>query len=175
MPISQIQSASLASGVPASSNMPTGSVLQVVQATTQTAVVVNTATWTDSNLSATITPKFASSKILVMFTQIIRGQNQTSGSYVAVGTQLLRNSTVIWYPISDASGPYNINFGSNTSNSPNARITLSQNYLDSPATTSAITYKTQGRRYDSTSFMTFNENDTVYNSMSVMILMEIAG
>jgi hypothetical protein len=152
-----------------------GSVLQVVQATTQTPVVVNTATWTDSTLSATITPKSASSKILVTFTQIFRIQNQNSGNYVAVGTQLLRNSTVIWYPVTDSTGPYNINLGSNTSNAPNARITLSQTYLDSPATTSAITYKTQGRRYDSTSFMTFQENDTVYNSMSVMILMEIAG
>ena len=49
-------------------SMPSGSVLQLIQGTYSTTTTLNTTTYTDSGLSATITPSSTSSKILVMWT-----------------------------------------------------------------------------------------------------------
>jgi hypothetical protein len=49
--------------------LPTGSVLQVVNATYATQVSNSTSTYADTGLTATITPKFATSKILVLVNQ----------------------------------------------------------------------------------------------------------
>jgi hypothetical protein len=43
-----------------------GGVIQVVQATTRTLVSNNTTTYADSGLTATITPKFSTSKVMVL-------------------------------------------------------------------------------------------------------------
>jgi len=53
----------------ASGALPIGSVLQVVNAITSTNVSNSTATMTDTGLTATITPKFSTSKILVLVSQ----------------------------------------------------------------------------------------------------------
>ena len=76
--------------------LPTGSVLQVVQATTSTNVSVTTGGYTDTTLSATITPTSSSSKILVLVNQqfVLSGG---SGSQYG-GVRLLRGSTIIFYP-----------------------------------------------------------------------------
>ena len=55
----------VAGGVPAWTTPAGGKVLQVVQATTSTETTVSTTSYTDTGLSATITPTSASSKILV--------------------------------------------------------------------------------------------------------------
>jgi len=119
-----------------------GKVLQVVQATTSSQVQVATTSYTDSGLSASITPSSSSSKILVMVTQgyqIIRGLRRFGAGY-----KILRGSTTIW----DASSS-NVSYdfleleGLNpTAMTKNTFVSL--HYLDSPATTSSVTYKTQG-------------------------------
>jgi hypothetical protein len=43
-------------------SLPAGSVLQVVQGSTTPRVQITTSTYTDSNLTASITPKFSTSK-----------------------------------------------------------------------------------------------------------------
>ena len=50
--------------------MPTGSVLQVVEANFQSVVTFTSASYADSGLSATITPKSSSSKIPVSYTHL---------------------------------------------------------------------------------------------------------
>ncbi len=65
----------------ASSQLPTGSVLQVVNATYGTLVTNNTSTYADTGLTATITPKFATSTILVLVSQQTKksASNATNG------------------------------------------------------------------------------------------------
>ncbi len=130
-------------GVP-SSAMPAGSVLQVLQAV-KTDVFSATATagsWIDiTGLSVSITTASASSKILV-FADVALG---TSGD--ATGQpflRLVRNSTAIY--IGDASG---IRVQAMSGNSVYGTGIIykhqKQNgvYLDSPASSSSITYKLQ--------------------------------
>lgn len=112
-----------------------GKVLQVVNASTSTMVEVISTTYTDSGLSATITPTSATSQILVIYNQSLftnRATIQTSGSI-----RLLRGSTVI----QTLGEIHAINVGGASSITMNSGS--GSTYLDSPATTSATTYKTQ--------------------------------
>jgi hypothetical protein len=117
-----------------------GKVLQVVQASTATAVGFSTTTYQDTGLSGTITPTSASSKILILCNQQVYILATSGGT--ATGTvKLLRGSTDIYEPQSNRQA-----FG--ISNAPAGRYDLQLmypiTYLDSPNTTSATTYKLQG-------------------------------
>jgi hypothetical protein len=110
-----------------------GKVLQVVNATYSVGTATASSTYTDTGLSATITPLFSNSKILILGT--INGVFKQVYN-VAASVQLLRGSTSICIP-ANGSAAYtnsttNIDIGS-----------VSCEYLDSPATTSATTYKFQ--------------------------------
>jgi hypothetical protein len=146
-------------------NMPTGSILQVVQANTSTAVTSTSLSYVDTNLSATITPKYTTSNILVLVNQQCYYSHSAANG---MGINLLRNSTVIHNPVSNSTGPFDI-YSSATNIYSRHTIT----YLDSPASTSALTYKTQMRPYDAGS-VTAQGSSTV-NGKSYIILMEIAG
>ena len=117
-----ITSGKLASGVG-------GKVLQVVS-TTKTDVFVTTSTsFTDvTGLSVSITPSSTSNKILVLSSIVWGHDAVNSGGYL----QLNRGSSAL--------STYDLNFsGSYTGN----RSMASFNYLDSPSSTSAQTYKIQ--------------------------------
>ena len=133
-----------------------GKVLQVVQGTTSTAVVNSTSTKVDTGLTATITPSATTSKILCMVTQTgCYKENSTS-----MDIQLQRNGTGI------------TDIGKNsfyTGSTLTFRDTISGNYLDSPALTSAIVYKTQ---FASTANISQTQVQ-VNSSASTIILMEI--
>jgi hypothetical protein len=108
-----------------------GKVLQVVQGTTSTAVTVTSTTYVDSGLTATITPSSATSKVLVLVTQLCSKSNDIEGLL-----RLVRGATTI------------LDIGSQvllyTASALQLRgVTVAANYLDSPNTTSATTYKTQ--------------------------------
>lgn len=135
MAISQIQSASLASGVPASSNMPVGSVLQVVNGFTSTGVTSTTTdVWVDTGITATITPKFATSKIMVI-ANICGIYKSDSSVWNRMGIQLLRGSTTLG--ITSLANMY-------TATTLGLRLPGAMySKLDSPATTSPTTYKVQ--------------------------------
>jgi hypothetical protein len=134
MAVSTIQNASLASGVPGYANLPAGSVLQVVNGITSTEVTTTSGSYSDTTLTATITPKFATSTILVLVTQTGIGKDAGNGGS-AVMLKLLRASTTLTTFASRAAYTAVSNIMYST--------TSSINYLDSPATTSATTYKTQ--------------------------------
>ena len=110
-----------------------GKVLQVVQGTTSTSAANSTTTMADTNLTVTITPSSASSKILVMTSQGLRKTEQNTGN--GVHTRLMRDSTSIF--LSKAL------FYTGTLLDNRALQTIIK--LDSPNTTSAVTYKTQFR------------------------------
>lgn len=126
-----------------------GKVLQVVQGTTTTATTVASTSFTDTSLSATITPAATNSKILVIFSQ----SSAWSRSEVAQGAslKLLRGATVV-YSQDGNGGGFNSDFMEiNTLSSPKGLsryFYANGTYLDSPSTTSATTYKTQGRCVD---------------------------
>jgi hypothetical protein len=112
-----------------------GKVLQVVFASTNTNVTVASTTPTDSGLTASITPSASTSKILVIYNQALFGERNTTA--VAGAIRLLRGATVIQdlgYPKSiNLAGVTNVGFAN----------MYGASYLDSPATTSSTTYKTQ--------------------------------
>ena len=140
-----------------------GKVLQVVQATTTTSTSVASTSFTDSGLSATITPTLATSKVLVLVNQ--RYRTDRSADAVNTAVQVLRGATVVYLQ----------DFAAQMYSAGETALALAgyhnANYLDSPATTSATTYKTQGR-VSSTSrggVVVFQEGTTI----SSIILMEI--
>ena len=135
-----------------------GKVLQVVQGSTTTETSTNTTTFVDTTLTATITPSSSTSKVLVFFSQ--NGAYKT-GTGNAIKIQVLRASTQISLQVGgDTVG--GITFP-----------TFSNMVLDSPATTSATTYKTQFANIDnSTSVIVQTVTGGVSNRSSI-ILMEI--
>ena len=114
--------------------MPAGSVLQVVQANTSTQVSSSSATFVDTGLTATITPTSATSKILVLVSQNGLKKSSTVSSN-CIDINLVRGATNLLSPAVGAI----LETSTTVDNSGAGSI----NYLDSPATTSATTYKTQ--------------------------------
>lgn len=118
-----------------------GKVLQVVSGTYATATTNTALALADSGLSLSITPTSATSKILVMITQPIstsRSSDQAGGGFA-----LLRGATNIFSMTGAGgyAGMYIRSIGGNTSMEYYGVVPFT--YLDSPATTSATTYKTQ--------------------------------
>jgi hypothetical protein len=118
-----------------------GKVLQVVNATYSTQATSTSTTWADTGLSATITPSSATSKILVLMTTPFYNQRDNVSNNA--GLRLLRGSTFIFGDNSASAPLYWAGNYDSTATSQNFRTTISFNYLDSPSTTSATTYKTQ--------------------------------
>lgn len=153
-----------------------GKVLQVVQATTTTSTTVTSTTFTDSGLSATITPSSSSSKILVLTAQPIMHYRffEKSGMQVRLmrgATQAFLQGDITAPAEGAGSGAIQI-YGIPTTTGYVFNLTVNSIlYLDSPATTSATTYKTQiGVQSASNSGTVIAQAN---NSQSSIILMEI--
>jgi len=111
-----------------------GKVLQVVAATYSTQFTTTSSSYVDTGLTATITPSASTSKILVLMTNNFGVTRTGDDSYFAF--QILRGATTIYQG--------NANEGTAESGSTPVRqywTTDTATYLDSPATTSATTYK----------------------------------
>ena len=138
-----------------------GGVIQVVNANISTLASNSTSTYADTGLTATITPKFATSTILVMAT--VNGIEKSPANVNnSIALRLVRGATTISTFMRYA----------NWSNSATALVTPSGvvNYLDSPATTSATTYKIQFANENNGAQVLINSSD----SFSFITLMEIA-
>jgi hypothetical protein len=133
--------------------LPTGSVLQVVQSSYNTQATTTSSTFSDTGLSASITPTSSTSKILVLYSLGYLLQDTNLG-----GVQLLRGSTVLQTSVRATGSATHASY-------------LSNEYLDSPATTSSTTYKIQFAKNAGNAFV------TCWNSEqpSTITLMEIAG
>jgi hypothetical protein len=121
-----------------------GKVLQVVSVAYSTETLTASTTFADSGLTASITPTSATSKILVLVCQSIYCQLTSAGSNAGGGLRLVRGSTSIFNDNVDYQTSYVGDFSS-----VNVNLTSYTNimYMDSPATTSSTTYKTQQRAY----------------------------
>lgn len=117
-----------------------GKVLQVVSATYSTQVSNATTSEVDTGLTATITPSSTSSKVLVIISQTFRVLR--SSAEQGVGIWVYKNGTRLFTSTYGHIGSY-VNQGGTS-----AYIDFNGaafNYLDSPASTSALTYKTAGK------------------------------
>ena len=115
-----------------------GKLLQVVTGTTSTIANVASATFADTNLTATITPSANTSKILILTQQLFRA-DATGADDRQGRVRLRRDSTTIWDTGLNEMGIY---VASNSGALQSVQL-FNYAYMDSPATTSAITYKTQ--------------------------------
>lgn len=142
----------------------TGSILQVVNATYATQTTTNSTTMVDTGLSATITPSSTSSKILVIVQQTGCGKDTNDTS---LQLRLMRGTTELFE--FESSGGWTGAAGRNFIG------TCGCAYLDSPATTSATTYKTQQASFNggANTFTQYNVGSG--NPTSTITLLEIAG
>lgn len=146
-----------------------GQVLQIVNVAYATYTSTTSPSPVNTGLSATITPKFATSKILVS-TSMYAQSYPTSGSARDTGGNfaLVRASTNIW-------NSNDVNFyldgGTGATLTFNLINLWNLSYLDSPATTSSTTYKIQ---FNSISGRTMIINNGGSNAPSTITLMEIA-
>ncbi len=154
----------ISSGTLGKARLPTGSVLQVVSFnySTDTSTTSNTV-FSDTGITATITPTSASSKILIL----ISNPAYVTGSAVNSGGQfqLLRGATVIY---GTSVNSLYINATGATGLAVNSQQGI--NYLDSPNTTSATTYKLQQQSY----FSGRTIGSQVNGATSSIMLLEIA-
>lgn len=128
-------------------NFPAGSVLQVVSGTYSSFVSSTTTTRVDTGLTATITPSSTSSKILILVSQtIFKNTSSSAGAKV----WLMRNSTDLFI---------NSRVGLTDTSSNGCWVSWGTSYLDSPNTTSAITYKTQFANHNATGTVYANLDD----------------
>jgi hypothetical protein len=131
-----------------------GKVLQVVMDDLTTDFTTTSTSFVDTGLEVTITPSSATSKILIVSYFYAYVEHTGSQTHNLGSSALLRGATQIT----------GANFGVFNSASSTAKsfyFTNSYNFLDSPSTTSATTYKVQAkaRSAQSTSFNLFANFD----------------
>ena len=152
--VDNIQGATAANSVDLSGvtnlQMPPGAVIQTViyepDPTAATQVSISTTgTWTNTNNTATITPKFATSKILINIHEPMHGDADQDGHNEYAGWRLYRGSSTVLKTFVYG-GLENLTILTARAGQ-NATNTMSTTHLDSPATTSAVTYKTMVNRY----------------------------
>jgi len=137
-----------------------GKVLQVLNMLTATETVVSNNTYTDVGITLAITPSSTSSKILII-AQCNGVGKFTNNTFAKL--RMLRDSTTI---IDDFAKE-----GGNTGDTATNKIgTIGTTYLDSPSSTSSLTYKVQ--------MMSGQNNASVQcgasGAKSTMTLMEIS-
>ena len=141
--------------------LPIGSVLQVVNVAYDGGTTSSSSnTYSDvAGLTATITPNFSTSKILVIVN--VNGCKKTTNN-TYLGLRLVRGATVIH--LFEQEGGYTNNSNINEFGG------CGCNFLDSPATTSATTYKIQLASIANNAEVSVGNS----NSGSTITLMEIA-
>ena len=141
-------------------SMPSGSVLQVVNFSVADTTQSTSATWADTSTTLAITPSSTSSKILVQAN--INGLDKSAAN-TWLALRLVKGSTTLIQFEGQA--------GYTAATSIASVAGSSTSYLDSPSSTSAVTYKVQMKNSPATG--------TVYIGSSVAIstitLMEIQG
>ena len=146
-----------------SAQMPTGSVLQVVQSGTIAFFSsTSTGSWLATNTTMSITPSATSSKILVTVNQPALLQGTTP---MRCGFRIKRGSTVIWN-----AGDFREHMQVRDAANEHCQI-INLVSLDSPSSTSSVTYSVEVYILSATSFQLRGSAD----GGSIMVLQEIKG
>jgi len=149
----------------------TGTIGQVVQTVKTDTYSQSTTSFTDiTGMSASITPSSTNSKIYVMIALNVGSRNASQAQF-----KLLRGSTAI--NVGDSAGSRQQGFAEVDGQNDYAQTPTVSNFLDSPNTTSATTYKIQMRVTGSTHYLNRSVNDTDANyetrTPSSITLMEV--
>ena len=124
-----------------------GKILQVVSATKTDTSSLTSATFTDiSGLSVSITPSAATSKILVLWSTSLSSTSNSTGNKI----RIMRDSTAVGIGDTASNRPRitgGFYIGDIGDGAPHNFTTVAGNFLDAPATTSALTYKLQFSAY----------------------------
>lgn len=136
-----------------------GKVLQVVQGTYNTTTSTSSNSFVTLGLTASITPKFSTSKILIT---VNGGTIDNSAANGQGSTTIYRNSTNL------GNSTYGL---SNYYGASRIICPMSMSYLDSPSTTSSTTYSV----YFNVQTGTLVFNPGAISSVATITLMEIAG
>jgi hypothetical protein len=140
--------------------------LQVVQAVkTDTSSTASTSFSDITGLSVSITPINSANKVLIAVTL-----NGCVNSTNNISFNIVRNSTALAQP--DGSGVYKASFNL-FNNGPGSQST-GLTFLDSPATTSATTYKIQWRVDAGTALINRHASGLDYNSVSTITVQEVS-
>lgn len=167
-------------------SLPAGTVLQVQSFDKLDDQIIIGTSFTDV-MSVSITPTSTTSKILVRCDVNISAsegsENASATRYSAV--KLYRDSTQIGLNTSILSSQSQVWFSSNSvenNNSGYGQSNSSSSFMDSPSTTSAITYKIQAGSTHSTGTYTYinrppknNDGALIHRGISNITVMEIAG
>jgi hypothetical protein len=152
-----INSSYLASGV-ARANWGAGGILQVIEGVTGSETFTTSTSYQSSNLTATITPSSTTSKILVILDSTVY-VSSASGRFI--GT-VYRSGT-------DIASAYSAG-AMTVADGPVGWTRAASTLLDSPASTSALTYTLSFK----TNNASYNVGCCLNNTRSSIILMEIA-
>lgn len=151
----------------------TGSVLQVLSTTKTDTFSTSSLSYVDvTGLSVTITPKFSTSKILVLSSVAV-------GDQAGVAWKITGGNTASY--LGNAAGSRVRAVAAQYDAVQNGPIAMSGVYLDSPATTSATTYQVQlvSLNTSNTAYVNRTHTDadnTIYaRGASTITVMEIAG
>jgi len=149
--------------------MPAGMIVQNVFAENTTQVILSNSsgasnTFIDTGLTATITPKFNTSKIYVLLSQHLRMNDSSGYAESGVGYKFFRGSTAIYTT--------NTNYATyiyhNDTAEQDWRGWQTIVVLDSPSSTSSLTYKVQLAKYGD-GYLSAQDN----SNQSSLTLMEI--
>jgi len=147
--------------------LPTGSVLQVVQTTLTSGVTTASTSLVTTGFAASITPTSSSSKILITISGM-EGSSQINLNRYTIyrnSTNLSSNTYLVITQHLGASG-----------NTPQITTALNINYLDSPSTTSSITYTLYFSTDNASNTVSFNGRNggNTDAGIATFTLMEIA-
>jgi hypothetical protein len=163
---------SAGSSAPTWTTPSSGAVVQVKQAQTNTQQSISGGTFTDlTNLTVNITPTSASNKVLVM----VNCWLSCNGNTYDVYSRLLRNGTVIGTGSNDTAG-YAGNGGYRVLSDGQANYSIYQTgfiWTDSPASTSALTYKVQANSNGSGCTFNYSAIGGYFYMYSTITVMEI--
>lgn len=140
-----------------------GKILQVVSNVNATSTSTTSTSYVDSGLTASITPSSSSSRIYVVITQSL--QTTRSGNDTTGYVRLVRGSTTVW----NTGDVGNFYMGQGSGTETTMAGPFSVTYVDSPATTSSTTYKTQIRNAGASQAIAAQFN----NSPSTITLLEV--
>ena len=154
-----------------------GGIIQVVSTVKTDTFSTTSTSFTDiTGYSVSITPKFSSSKILIMGT-LVAGYGVSSA--YALYFRLMRGSTPICVGDSDGNKTQ-ASFGTQGLANTDTTISFPFQFLDSPNTTSATTYKVQATSenpqtlYVNRSLETDGNADIVARFASTLTVMEVS-
>jgi hypothetical protein len=165
--ISSVSATTVSSGTLPFAQLPTGSVLQVVNVTNTTNFSTSSVSAVSTGITASITPKYSTSKILVLC-------SLASGSNTGLGTGSGSVTFALYRGGSQVGQAGNCGGREQAGRTGNFFFNIFLSVLDSPATTSSVTYTLYGGTFADTT-VTAYLNQQGNGTGTTFTLMEIAG